>query len=329
MVQFDELNLNFLDNDKIIVDCGHLPLHYDNHHFGWGPHGKGPSDTQKTTLEQGLFLFKKLKEINKNPILSICITDTTKYINSKEARDKIKIEIEDGSIIKRLDPTYLELLNKHNIDKSQIAVTLQSQNSNKFSNLLKKVKKKIKKHNNLLEIYNELNAIFLTNQDGETFGFTTPYLLDTSEEIELLNGDWWLDDFYTLNDYDTSIAPMARLKKLKVINLYNQSKGILCPATYCGLMLHFGNEFSHIAIYSRKDDEYISEKISRGIISNYILNPQFSKKCITITTSDENINPEILYLDKNKLVINEKYENFINNFNKTKVSKYYLPYNSQ
>lgn len=327
MIQFDELNLNFFDDNNIVVDCGHLPLHHDNHNFGWGPHGKGPSETQKTTLSQGLFLFNKLKKINKNPILSICITDTTKYLNSKEVRDQIKTEIEDGSIVKRLDPSYLELLNKYQVDNSQIIVTLQSQNSNKFSNLLRKTKKRIKKHSNLKDTYNEFNAIFLKSQDGETFGFTTPYLLDSREEVEYLNGDWWLDDFYTLNDYDTSLAPMARLKKLKVINLYNKSKGILCPASYCGLMLHFGNDFNHITVYSRKDDEFISEKISRGIITNYLLDHQFSKKCITITTSDDNINPEILYIDRSKIVIKEDYENFINNFNDTKITEYYLPYN--
>lgn len=326
MIKFDELYLNFFDGNKIVVDCGHLPLHYDNHGFGWGPHGKGPSETQKTTLVQGLFLFNKLMEIGKNPILSICITDTTKYISSKEARDQIKAEIEDRSIIKRFDSTYLELLNRYQVAEAQIAVTLQSQNSNKFSNLLKKSKKIIKNQNNLSDTYDEFNAMFLKSKDGETFGFTSPYLLDSCEEVESLNGDWWLDDFYTLNDYDTSIAPMARLKKLKVINLYNQSKGILCPATYCGLMLHFGNDFNHIAVYSRKDDEYISEKISRGIITNYLLNPLFSKKCLTITTSDENIDPEILYLDRSKVTIKENYEDFVNSFNNTKLSEYYLPY---
>ncbi|WP_141689810.1 hypothetical protein [Aeromonas sp. EERV15] len=79
--------------------------------------------------------------------------------------------------------------------------------------------------------------------------------------------------------------PLIRLKKNPIINLYESGGKVLCPATYSGLLSHFDNNVDHIAIYARGDDDFIGEKIIRGVIASNILSDEFSRNCVEIIIS--------------------------------------------
>lgn len=295
------LNWNFIAKNKVIIDCGHLPIHHGGNGFHFGSHGDGPSATQKITLDLGLFLYAEFKKQQKSPYLSICLTDTTKYVGDPKIRELIMEHIRNKAYEQILPSEYIEKIQEAGIERDDIHITLQTKNSNKFSNVIKKTKNTIRKYEGRHdEIAKEMNAVFLEDHEEMTFGFTNQFLLDRTKEHELFSGDWWLDETVELQNEEIVMAPAARLKKLGIIKLFSKANGILCPATYGGLLLNFDNTtHDHIAIYARNDDEFIGEKIMRGIIATSILTDNFDSNCIEITIPHQTDGLEISYLSKN------------------------------
>ena len=295
------LNWNFIAKHKVVVDCGHLPIHHGGDGFHFGANGDGPSATQIITLDLGLFLYSELKKQQKDPLLSICLTDTTKYVGDPKVREQIMEHILGKEYDQILPHEYIEKIEKADINRDDIHITLQTKNSNKFSNVIKKTKNTIRKFNGKHEeIAEAMNAIFLEDHDEITFGFTNQFLLDRTKEHAIFSGDWWLDETVELQKEEILMAPAARLKKLGIIKLFSKANGIHCPATYGGLLLNFDNTVhDHIAIYARSDDEFIGDKIMRGIIATSMLSENFESRCIEITIPHQADDLEISYLSKN------------------------------
>lgn len=323
------LHWNFISKDNVIVDCGHLPIHHggggDGFHFG--ANGDGPSVSQKITLDLGLFLYKELKKQQKHPHISICLTDTTKYVGDPKIREEIMAHIQNKNHAAILPPEYLEKIQEAGIPLENLYITLQTKNSNKFSSVIKKTKNTIRKFEGRHdEIAKEMNTIFLEDHEEVTFGFTNQFLLDRSKEHEIFSGDWWLDETVELQKEEIIMAPAARLKRLGIIKLFSKANGILCPATYGGLLLNFDNTmYDHIAIYARHDDEFIGEKIMRGIIATSMLTENFESNCIEITIPEHTDELEISYLSKH-IIQDHRSGNLFKLYEDSTLSKNYKLY---
>ncbi|UVL01119.1 hypothetical protein [Pseudomonas sp. B21-048] len=118
---------------------------------------------------------------------------------------------------------------------------------------------------------------------------TTPYLFDTDDEDSYFGGSWWKNNENQIKQSDLENCPLARLKKNPVINLYETGGRVLCPATYGGLFCQFDNSVDHIAIYARADDEFIGEKVYRGVISANLLIENFPRNCAQIIINKEEL----------------------------------------
>lgn len=125
----------------------------------------------------------------------------------------------------------------------------------------------------------------MTSGNNDIFSLSTPFLANTNIEDQYFQGDWWKDEDNKIKDSVLSTLPFIRLKKNPIINLYESGGKVLCPATYSGLLSHFDNNVDHIAIYARGDDEFIGEKIIRGVIASNILSDEFSRNCIQVIVS--------------------------------------------
>lgn len=282
--------LNNLKNKTVIIDCGHTPIQYDGT-YSLGK-DREPSISETDTLNIGVQMYELLRKHGKKPILNICFSDTTKFIKENTQRHQLKIKCADKSIYNSLPASYKTLLSA--IPKSNLIFNLQTSNSNRFTNIIKSTKKEIKKTKNKHDIFNKYNAIFTSDHSDTLFGFSHAYLLDTTYEDGVHGGEWWKNEFSTLHPTDIIKAPITPLKKLGIINLYSRSSGVLCPATYGGLLSNFNDDTSHIAIYSREDDPDVGEKIIRGVITANTLMKERSRNrdYLQIITRPSQLNPE-------------------------------------
>lgn len=265
-----------LSGNQVVIDCGHTPLGISGQELLFGRNGS-PSETELLTLQIGVNTLNRLKGMGKDAKLSICFSDTTRFFRKPEKRAWVKEMCESGDIIEKLPEQYRDILK--NVTSTDCFFTLQTVNSNRFTRIIKKVKKDIRSAGSSRSAYKKYNVLFARDNIDTLFCFTNEYLLNTTHENNILDGDWWLDEFSTLHPSDISNAPIAPLKKFGIISLYSRKTGILCPATYGGLISNFGENVDHIAIYSRNDDPSIGEKIIRGIVSTCVLSmPQLQNK---------------------------------------------------
>lgn len=277
----NDLDLNQLSAGEIVIDCGHIPVHFHQNRNIFAP-----NKSHEATLDLGLLLFKKFQK-TKNTFLSICLTDTSRFLQNGKDRENIKKLLANGEHEKLLPSNFIKKIKDAQVPFQNVVITLQTQNSNKFTNLIKKAKKDIKKMGTE-KFYQSKNTILLKND--ENFGLTCPFLFEYQDINEQLGIDWWHEEFYQISPSDLELAPLARLKKMLSINLYNKEKGILCPATYGGLLLNWANKKTdHIAIYSREDDEFITEKIARGIISTMLLEESHDHKHLVIILNEDTV----------------------------------------
>ena len=295
-----------LSGRKIVIDCGHTPLSANGEVLTYGRNGR-PSSSEILTLSLGVDLYKRLKNAKKSPQMSICFSDTTRFFKDPSQRSLIKEKCETGKIYDELPDEYRNILGI--IPKADCFFTLQTVNSNRFTRIIKRVKKDIRTIDDNQKAYDKYNVLFAKDNLETLFCFTNDFLLNTTQENNVLGGDWWLDEFSNLHPSDLVKAPIASLKKFGIISLYSRKTGILCPATYGGLISHFGEDTDHIAIYSRNDDPSVGEKIIRGIISVCVLSqPQLSRKSFLQVILNSNISKpeytEVSYITSSD--VNEK-----------------------
>lgn len=313
--------LSPLSGNKIIIDCGHIPIKLGLEGYIFG-RDDSPSPTELLTLKVGVSLLKRLRTLGKYSILSICFSDTTRYFNDPTKRPELKTMCESGKIFTHLPDEYKNILS--GLTKEDCFFSLQTANSNRFTKIIKNVKKNIRSLSNNKTAHDKYNVFFAKDMLDTLFCFSNEFLLDTSLETKLLEGDWWLDEFATLHPTDKIKAPIASLKKFGIISLYSKKTGILCPATYGGLISNFEDGIDHIAIYSRNDDPSIGEKIIRGVISTCVLssphlkNKNFLQIILNSSLDTENSStPEISLLSANSVnPRNISYESLLDIFNK-------------
>lgn len=275
---------------KVIVDCGHCPVRIRDGELVFGGLD-GISDTTLNTFLTGLSLYRLLKQRAYQVKLSICFSDTSRLLKAKDARQKIKDCIREKNWETCLPHAYLHALTEE--ERDDIVLSLQTQNSNLFTNLIKKIKTKSKKSASQQDFYGRFNALALKSQDDDLFSITTPYLLDTQKEDRYFGSADWINDEGQDNERSLTAMPLLRLKKMGMIHLYEKSSGILCPATYGGLLLNFDNSWDHIAVYARADDAFIAEKLLRGVIATNVCHPEFNRKCLQIVFSESSNLPEV------------------------------------
>jgi len=275
--------LSTLTSEKVVIDCGHVPVTQVD-----GDFELSPSPSQIETLRIGCELYKTLIEFGKKPIVNVCFSDTTRFIGSSHLRKALKLRCMDKSIKADMPASYSALISQ--IAENDISFTLQTVNSNRFTSKIKRVKKDIRNTGNPEVSYEKYNALFARDNKDVLFCFTNEFLLNPSPENDILGGDWWLNEFAHLRDLDKVRAPVAPLKKIGIIALYSKTVGILCPATYAGLVIEHPDDCDHICVYSRKDDPDIGEKIIRGVISACVLNGhKFQKKKFLQILLDPNL----------------------------------------
>lgn len=275
--------LTSLTSEKIVIDCGHVPVSQIDNRFELNP-----SPSQIETLRIGCDLYDTLINRSKNPIINVCFSDTTRFIGSSNARKTLKLRCRDKSIMADLPDSYRSLI--AGIAENDVCFSLQTVNSNRFTSKIKKVKKDIRNTKNLEASFGKYNALFARDNKDVLFCFTNEFLLNTASESDILGGDWWLNEFAPLHNLDKVRAPVAPLKKIGIIALYSKDVGILCPATYAGLVVEYPDDFDHICIYSRQDDPDIAEKVIRGVISACVLSThQYESKKFLQIILDPNL----------------------------------------
>jgi hypothetical protein len=319
---------NFDDNSirkkRMIIDCGHMPISYDSE--GFHHSNIEPSKAEISTLETGLILGQHLIDSGFSDVnLNICLSDTGKYIKDVSSRSILRDLITERCFDRILPKSYCDLLLDYSFLEKAF-ITLQSKNSNSFMNQLKKAKKRIKTGDNEYNSFNQSNSIYLVSNDDNIFGFSNPFLLNCQDENKTMRGEWWLNESIEINSSDLVKSPLLRVKKMKVINVYSKSSGILCPGSYCGLLQNYDNNCNHISIYSREDDPFIGEKVSRGIISAFSLVDSFDRKCFQFTLSKIAGKVECSVVDKNTFVGTETSTDFLKSFQASNLSNTYRIY---
>lgn len=281
------LNINNL-KENIIIDCGHIAIFSNSDCYSFGRYGS-PSDSEIETLKLGIDLLNHLRINNKKVLLSICLSDLAGISGGNKERNEILRKIKDGKKEEYIPEVYKTVLKENDLTLDDVVLNLQSKGNEKFKKIIRRVRSDITKASKELDyskrFFEKYNSLFLTSNSKELFSLTTPYLTDTTVEDKHFKGQWWKENDTTIRESALVELPLLRLKKNPIVNLYETGGKVLCPATYSGLLSHFDNNVDHIAIYSRSDDEYIGEKIIRGVISSNALYEHFSRNCIQIIIS--------------------------------------------
>lgn len=258
---------------KIVIDAGHVALGHNGSEFVFGHSLIEPSHTETITFLMGLYLADLLIKLGKQAEVHLCLSDTTKNFASPQQREcfkeKIEMQAEDT-----IPLSYRSLRQRY--PHIKVELSLQTQNSNRFSATMKKLKKSLQQMKTPTSAFSHYGALFLKDHSDDLFGFTHPFLLNTAEEDAKMGGNWWMDESTSIHPADLANCPFLPLKKLGVINLYSKSTGILCPGTYAGLMLAVDPQADRVAIYARQDDETIGEKVLRGILASHVFAPEFN-----------------------------------------------------
>ncbi|EJU3354583.1 hypothetical protein N4188_005063 [Salmonella enterica] len=284
--------------DNIIIDCGHTLISTNNKSYSFGKNGT-PSPGEIESFRYGIKIFKTLKNSNKNARINLYLSDLVGIRGGNKERRCIYAEIHDGNKEKYIPKQYIELLVAEDIDYNDILINLQSKGNTVFKKTIKKVChdiNSIKHHPSYQEsLYEKYNTLFLTSKENSTLSIFSPFLMNDEKECDFFDGTWWRYEDININNLWLIKLPLLRLKINPIINLYESGGRMLCPATYAGLISLYDNSFDHVAVYSREDDEYIGEKVIRGVIASNALDLSFSRNCIqVILTKDRQV--ELSYI---------------------------------
>ncbi|MEV3820311.1 hypothetical protein [Aeromonas dhakensis] len=274
--------------ENVIIDCGHIAIFSKDSGYSFGRFGE-PSTQEMNTLIIGIELLLHLRKSGHKATLSICLSDLAGITGGNQERSAILNDFKDGIKNPYLPEEYKKALEENSLTVDDVILNLQSKGNEKFKKIIRRVRSNIIKTSedpaNSKNFYKKYNALFLTSDNNDLFSLSTPFLANTNIEDQYFQGGWWKDEDNKIKDSVLSTLPFIRLKKNPIINLYESGGKVLCPATYSGLLSHFDNNVDHIAIYARGDDEFIGEKIIRGVIASNILSDEFSRNCIQVIVS--------------------------------------------
>jgi hypothetical protein len=288
--------------ENIVIDCGHTTIFSSHDGYSFGIQGE-PSPTEILTFELGIALHDALKRHNKNVSINLYLSDLIGIKGGNDERRKITQDIQHREKAVYIPSAYQKILAASEIPLEKVAIHLQSKGNDHFRKIIRRTRSGIEQlkstsQNYIHEVFNKTNALFLSTEDQGLFSLTTPYLFDTHDEDSYFGGSWWKNNENQIKQSDLENCPLARLKKNPVINLYETGGRVLCPATYGGLLCQFDNSVDHIAIYARADDEFIGEKVYRGVISANLLIENFSRNCAQIIINKEEL-AEYTFIEKN------------------------------
>lgn len=279
--------------NKIVIDCGHTLIFNKDKSYSFGKTGT-PSQGEIESFRYGVKIFNLLQDLNKRTWINLYLSDLVGINGGNKERRNIYADIESGNKEKYIPQQYIDLLKEENIDIKYVNINLQSKGNKAFKKTIKKIQREIKSINHTPEyhksLYEKYNALFLTSIDNNTFSIFSPFLIDDENENEFFDGTWWRYENISINNLWLVKHPLLRLKINPVINLYESGGRVLCPSTYAGMVSLYDNSFDHIAVYSREDDDYIGEKIIRGVIAANVLDLSFSRNCVqVILTKDKQV----------------------------------------
>lgn len=284
--------------ERIIIDCGHLPIRGCDQGFSFGEVA-GPSASTLETLELGIAISRRLTAEGRKAILSICLSDTSRLLGDGSKREALAAAVSQRSWSAVLPPEYLHRLTPIELD--QVSVTLQTRNSNRFSAALKKLKARALRASTPEAFYREEQAVLLTSLDGDRLAVSVPFLLDCASEDDYYGQNEWKQPDHVDCEEDIIARPMTRLLRRGLINLYEKSTGVLCPATYGGLLLNYDESSDHICLYSRHDDPDIGEKVLRGVVAANVVQRDMSRTFLQIIFPHLSATPEISLLSSARL----------------------------
>ncbi|HIB1683896.1 TPA: hypothetical protein ACWV7L_004949 [Salmonella enterica subsp. enterica serovar Muenchen] len=279
--------------NKVVIDCGHTLIFSKDKSYSFGKVGT-PSTGETESFRYGVKIFNLLQGLNKRTWINLYLSDLVGIKGGNKERRDIYDEIENGDKEKYIPQQYIDLLKEGNIDIKYVNINLQSKGNEIFKKIIKKTDREIKCIKHIPEyhqsLYEKYNALFLTSIDNNTFSIFSPFLIDDENENDFFDGTWWRYENININNLWLVKFPLLRLKINPVINLYESGGRVLCPSTYAGMVSLYDNSFDHIAVYSREDDDYIGEKIIRGVIAANVLDLSFSRNCIqVILTKDKQV----------------------------------------
>lgn len=284
--------------NSVVIDFGHVPIRYEAGRFQFGG-VDGISESTISSFHVGLALYRYQKTEGRQAKISICLSDTSRLLGDTGARAKILEAINAKRWLECLPELYKSYLGDNELD--DILISLQTRNSNRFSTLIKKSKANILKEGSNEIYYDKTGAVLLSSLDESVFSISTPYLFSHELEDIYYQNNMWQTDSYVDREKDIVAMPLTRLKRSGVINLYEKSSGILCPATYGGLLLNFPEGHDHICVYARNDDPYIGEKIIRGVIACNALKIDFGRQCLQIVYPQMLRTPELSFIRSDEL----------------------------
>ncbi len=280
--------------NKIIIDCGHTPINMKDEKIILGKNGRGPSDNEIHTVKLALEISQDLHNLGKSITLNFCFSDVGFNLNP-DIRQKIKSQIQTQQYIIE---EYQHLIEATSTPL-QVQYNFQSSNSNIATNILKKLKKQLKKF--------PLKEFLL--RDNSTFGVLSPLLLLTDSHS-------LLESHIPVHETDIIRDPLLHLKRSPFISLYDKLDGILCPGTYMGNLYSLPKDHDVIAIYSRADDKNIGEKVLGGYISLFHI-AESSPNFLSIMEHANLAKKEINFLSSSDFYFSEssfteKYSAFLN-----------------
>ncbi|WP_124594121.1 hypothetical protein [Burkholderia ubonensis] len=297
--RWDEIEQSISDlRKRVIIDCGHVSVRSDQQGFSFGGRG-GLSASTLATFEFGVALRRRLAAEGREATLSVCLSDTSRLLGDSKERAVLASAIAEQRWSAILPSEYLQRLSQDEFD--QITVTLQTRNSNRFSGALKKFKTAAARTTSSEIFYRESGSLLLSSFDGDRLVISMPFLMDCASEDAYYDNDDWRSPDHIDREEDIIARPMTRLLRSGFINLYEKSSGILCPATYGGLLLNYDESSDHICIYSRSDDPHIGEKILRGVIAANAVSRDMSRTFLQIVFPEISRQPEISLLDSSRL----------------------------
>lgn len=288
IVQAITLQKEFREN--VVIDCGHTTIFSSDQGYRFGIQG-APSESELLTFKLGVELFGALQRTDRNVLLNLCLSDLIGIQGGNDERRKIARHLQGEQKTDYIPVAYKGILENHGVPLDRVNVILQSRGNDLFKKVLRRTRSgleqlKAANPDYLHETFQQTNALFLSTENQGLFSLTTPYLYDTRVEDSYFGGAWWKDNG-TINQRDLEHCPLARLKKNPVINLYETGGRVLCPATYGGLLCQFDNTTDHIAVYARGDDEFIGEKVGRGVVAANVLIEKFSRNCAQVIVNQE------------------------------------------